>query len=189
MHRGICDTPPWLALSDVALGAFSAATQALFAPYRSDSTLNEAQTEQELIVRVLTQLGWGNDTLAQVNLSGKRREDAPDMLLFPDAAAKAAAIADPKDDRRYRHGLAILEAKRWLRTLDRGDPAEPQDPDAPSSQRLRYLSRVDVVADRRVKWGILTNGGTWRLFWQDARSRAREFFEIDLAGAQAVPGA
>ena len=124
LHRGIRDTPPWLALSDAALGAFSAAMQALFAPYRSDSTLNEAQTEQELIVRVLTELGWGNDTLAQVNLSGKRREDVPDMLLFPDAAAKAAAIAEPKDDRRYRHGLAILEAKRWLRTLDRGDPAE-----------------------------------------------------------------
>ena len=110
MHRGIRDTPRWLALSDVALGAFSAATQALFAPYRSDSTLNEAQTEQELIVRVLTQLGWGNDTLAQVNLSGKRREDVPDMLLFPDAAAKAAAIADPNDDRRYRHSLAIASS-------------------------------------------------------------------------------
>ena len=188
MYRGIRDTPPWLALSDAALHAFADALRALFAPYRSDSTLNEAQTEQLLIERVLVQLGWGDDYLPQVNLSGKRRTDVPDMLLFPDAAAKAAAVAEPKDDRRYRHGLAILEAKRWLRALDRGDPAEPQDPDAPSSQMLRYLSRVDVVADRRVKWGMLSNGGTWRLYWQDARSRAEEFFEIDLAGALAVPG-
>ena len=188
LHRGIRDTPPWLALSDAALAAFSAALHALYAPYRSDTTLNEAQTEHLLIERVLAELGWGDDTLPQVNLSGKRREDVPDMLLFPDAAAKAAAINESKDDRRYHHGLAILEAKRWQRALDRGDPAEPQDPDAPSSQMLRYLSRVDVVADRRIKWGILTNAGLWRLYWQDARSRAEEFFEIDLATALAVPG-
>ena len=98
-----------------------------------------------MIEPVLAELGWGDDTLRQVNLSGKRREDVPDLLLFPDAAAKAAALAEPKDDRRYRHGLAMLEAKRWQRQLDRGDPAEPQDPDAPSSQMLRYLSRVDVM--------------------------------------------
>ena len=188
LHRGIRDTPPWLALSDAALAAFSTALQQLYAPYRSDTTLNEAQTEQLLIQPVLAQLGWGDDTLPQVNLSVKWREDVPDMLLFPDAAAKAAAINEPRDDRRYRHGLAILEAKRWQRALDRGDPTEPQDPDAPSSQMLRYLSRVDVVADRRIKWGILTNAGIWRLYWQDARSRAEEFFEIDLAAALAVPG-
>ena len=188
LHRGIRDTPPWLALSDAALADFSAALHALYAPVSSQSALNEAQTEQLLIHPVLAQLGWGDDTLAQVNLSGKRREDVPDLLLFPHPAAKAAAIAEPKDDRRIRHGLAILEAKRWLKPLDRGNPEEPQDPDAPSSQMLRYLSRVDVVADRRVKWGILSNGAVWRLYWQDARSRAEEFFEIELAAALAVPG-
>ena len=186
--RGIADTPPWVALDGAQLQAFSKALRTLFAAYRSDSTLNEAQTEQLLIEPVLAELGWGGDTLRQVNLSGKRREDVPDLLLFADAAAKAAAIAEPKDDRRYRHGLAILEAKRWQRALDRGDPKEPQDPGAPSSQMLRYLSRVDVVADRRVKWGVLSNGGIWRLYWQDARSRAEEFFEIDLAAALGVPG-
>ena len=188
LHRGIRDTPPWLALADDALDRFTAALRALYLPFSTESALNEAQTEQLLIEPVLAELGWGDDTLPQVNLSGKRREDVPDRLLFADAASKAAALAEPKDDRRYRHGLAILEAKRWQRQLDRGDPAEPQDPDAPSSQMLRYLSRVDVVADRRIKWGILSNGGVWRLYWQDARSRAEEFFEIDLAAALAVPG-
>ena len=28
------------------------------------------------------------------------------------------------------------------------------------------------MSDRAVKWGILTNGAVWRLYWQDARSRA-----------------
>jgi len=63
------------------------------------------------------------------------------VLLFADGRSKAAALGEAKDDRRYRHGLAILEAKRWLRPLDRGDAAEAFDPGAPSSQMLRYLSR------------------------------------------------
>jgi hypothetical protein len=92
------------------------------------------------------------------------------------------------DDRRYRHGLALLEAKRWLRPLDRGASDEPLDPGAPSSQMLRYLSRADVASDRSVKWGVLTNGGVWRLYWQDARSRAEEFLELDLAALLGVPG-
>ncbi|MCY7371920.1 MAG: hypothetical protein LH479_13945 [Polaromonas sp.] len=35
---------------------------------------------------------------------------------------------------------------------------------------------------------MLTNGAVWRLYWQDARSRAEEFFEVDLAAALGVPG-
>ncbi len=62
------------------------------------------------------------------------------------------------------------------------------DPDAPSSQMLRYLSRVDVASDRALKWGVLTNGAVWRLYWQDARSRSEDFFELDLAQALALPG-
>ena len=97
-------------------------------------------------------------------------------------------MAESKDDRRYRHGLALLEAKRWLRPLGRGDSSEPADPGAPSSQMLRYLSRADLASDRAVKWGVLSNGGTWRLYWQDARSRAEEFLELDLAALLGVSG-
>lgn len=188
LHRGIRETPPYETLSDAQFDAFRSALKGIYAPLNTESTINEAQTEQLVIEKVLVELGWGDDYLPQVNLSGKRREDVPDVLLFPDAPAKAAALRETRDDKRYRHGLAILEAKRWLRPLDRGDAAEAQDPGAPSSQMLRYLSRVDVVADRAVKWGVLTNGAVWRLYWQDARSRAEEFFEIDVAAALGVPG-
>ncbi|MCY7315728.1 MAG: Eco57I restriction-modification methylase domain-containing protein [Rubrivivax sp.] len=150
--------------------------------------MNEAQTEQLVIERVLLELGWGGDYLPQVNLSGKRREDVPDILLFADAAAMQRAQDEKHDDRRYRHGLALLEVKRWLRPLDRGTLDEPLDPGAPSSQMLRYLSRADLASDRAVKWGVLTNGGVWRLYWQDARSRAEEFLELDLAGFLDVSG-
>ncbi len=188
LTRAITETPPHQALSDVGFATFKAALQTIFVGVDATSTINEAQTEALVINKVLITLGWGDDFMPQVNLSGKRREDVPDCLLFANSAQKAAALSEPKDDRRYRHGLAILEAKRWLRPLDRGDAAEATDPDAPSSQMLRYLSRADVVSDRAVKWGMLTNGAVWRLYWQDARSRSEEFFEVDLAGALGLSG-
>lgn len=187
LTRGVTETPPYQELGDTDFNAFKGALQGIFAELNSVSTINEAQTEALVINKVLFELGWGEDFMPQVNLSGKRREDVPDVLLFANATDKATALP-LKDDQRYRHGLAILEAKRWLRPLDRSDASEAFDPDAPSSQILRYLSRADVVSDRAVKWGMLTNGAVWRLYWQDARSRAEEFFEVDLSAALGVPG-
>lgn len=188
LHRGVCETPAWQVLGDQALAEMRSHLGTVFARHHAGSTLNEAQTETELITPVLAALGWSERTLPQVNLSGKRREDVPDWLLFPSPEAKDVALQLPRDEQRLRHGIALLEAKRWLRPLDRGDLGEPQDPDAPSSQMLRYLSRADVVSDRAVKWGMLTNGAIWRLYWQDARSRSEEFFEVNLAHALGVAG-
>ena len=53
LHRGIRDTPPWLALTDDALDRFAAALRALYLPFSTHSALNEAQTEQLLIEPVL----------------------------------------------------------------------------------------------------------------------------------------
>ncbi|MCY7371921.1 MAG: hypothetical protein LH479_13950, partial [Polaromonas sp.] len=150
LTRDVIETPAHQALSEAAFADFCSALTRIFSGLNGASTINEAQTEALVINKVLGELGWGDDMLPQVNLSGKRSEDVPDVLLFANAAAKAAALP-LKDDQRYRHGLAILEAKRWLRPLDRGDAPEPTDPDAPSSQMLRYLSRADVVSDRAVK--------------------------------------
>lgn len=189
LTRGVLGTEPSRALDEGgALARFEAALRAVYAGLDATSTINEAQTESVVINKVLIELGWGDDFLPQVNLSGKRREDVPDCLLFADGAKKTLALAETRDDQRYRHGLAILEAKRWLRPLDRGDSTEALDPDAPSSQMLRYLSRADVVSDRAVRWGMLTNGNVWRLYWQDARSRSEDFFEVDVAAALGLSG-
>ncbi len=192
LTRGVCETPPWQSLSSGDAGqafqAFCAGLHNIFAGTHADSTLNEAQTEAQLIDKVLAILGWEGDTLPQVNMSSTGREDVPDLLLFASSAAKSAALAEARDPLRYRHGVAVLEAKRWLRPLDRGDTRFATDPDAPSSQMLRYLSRAELVSDRAIHWGILSNGAVWRLYWQNARSRSEEFFELDLAAALGVPG-
>ena len=186
--RGVQSTPPYQDFSDTTFAVFQTTLRGIFSGLDATSTINEAQTEQLLINKVLAALGWADDTLPQVNANPKGREAVPDCLLFASPQQKALAVAETKDDRRYRHGLAILEAKRWLRPLDRGDGNDAFDPDAPSSQMLRYLSRIEVASDRAIKWGMLTNGAVWRLYWQDARSRAEEFFEIDLAAALGAQG-
>jgi Eco57I restriction-modification methylase len=192
LSRGINDTAPWQAFGDNDLAAFTLRLHTLFATGHNAS-LNEAQTESELIEPLLAELGWGECLMPQVNLSDRGREDVPDYLLFPDPAAKALALSKP-DAQRAAHGIALLEGKRYGRELDRAETTpnaankKARDFGTPSSQMLRYLSRVDVMSDRAVKWGLLTNGAVWRLYWQDARSRAEEFFEIDLAQALQLPG-
>lgn len=146
LTRGVLETPPSQELDASAFTAFEHALRSIYSELDAGSTINEAQTESLVIHKVLVELGWGDDFLPQVNLSGKRREDVPDCLLFAESAKKSAAIAETKDDRRYRHGLAILEAKRWLRPLDRGDASEATDPDAPSSQMLQdILKRMALL--------------------------------------------
>lgn len=143
----------------------------------------------KLSSRFLGLLDWQDLYLRQATTSGARREDVPDLLLFPEANAKQAALKEKRDDRRYRQGIAILESKRWLRALDRGEATDRLDPGTPSNQILRYLSSAEVASDRAVRWGILTNGRHWRLYFQGARSRSEDFLELDLGALLGVKGA
>ena len=84
---GIKETPVWQALSDDALDTFIGSLQAIYAPLQADSQLNEANTETEVIEKVLDLLGWQGLTLKQITTSASRREDVPDYLLFPNDEA------------------------------------------------------------------------------------------------------
>jgi len=53
---------------------------------------------------------------------------------------------------------------------------------------LRYLRRVDDLTTGKLRWGILTNGARWRLYYQGARSVSEHFFEINLATVLDLPG-
>ena len=73
------------------------------------------------------------------------------MLLFADIAYKQKALREKKDDKRYPHGIAILDSKRWLRALDRGDATDPLDHGTTSSQILRYLSSAEIASNRQIR--------------------------------------
>ena len=53
---------------------------------------------------------------------------------------------------------------------------------------LRYLRRIDDLTGGALRWGILTNGSRWRLYWAGARSISEEFLEVDLGRVLALEG-
>lgn len=189
--EGITETRAWRDLKADEVDRFEDTIRRVLEAFPVSGTPNEATTENDLIYPVLDALGWEH-YLAQQTTSGRGRRDVPDLLLFPDGSAKRDAQAEKQEARRYRYGSAVLEAKRWERTLDRGERRGGAAPvlaeGAPSTQMLRYLSRAETVSEGAVRWGILTNGRLWRLYWQGARSRSEEFQELDLAVLAGVAG-
>ena len=171
---------------DIDAAALEASVRDVFARFPITRSPNESQTEDDLIWPVLAHLGW-TASLRQQNLSATGRQDVPDGLLFQDAAAKDRANGFTEEWRRYALGLAVVESKRWRRPLDRQSDRRGEET-APSTQMLRYLRRVDDLTTGALRWGILTNGTRWRLYYQGARSVSEQFFELDLAALLDLPG-
>ena len=140
---------------------------------------NEAATEQDLIRPVLELLGWADYLPQQGSI---RNEDIPDHLLFADAGSKQRATAKRKPRDRYRDALVVEESKRFGLALDIRDENDKTVSGTPHGQILRYLSTAEVESDGGIRWGILTNGGVWRLYDYRSRPRASGYFEADLAG-------
>ena len=176
----------WRNISAADLDTLEYSVRDVFNGFPSGGSPNESQTEDDLIWPVLAQLGW-TASLRQQNLSAHGREDVPDGLLFPDAAAKDRANSFAEEWKRYEFGLAVIESKRWGRPLDRRSGRRGEET-APSTQMLRYLRRVDDLTTGKLRWGILTNGARWRLYYQGARSVSEQFFEMDLAALLDLPG-
>ena len=183
LHESITRLDDW---RDIDAAAFEAAVGGVFARFPMAGSPNESQTEDDLIWPVLAHLGW-TESLRQQNLSAAGRQDVPDGLLFQDAAAKDRANGFTEEWRRYELGLAVVESKRWRRPLDRQSDRRGEET-APSTQMLRYLRRVDDLTTGALRWGILTNGARWRLYYQGARSVSEQFFELDLAALLDLPG-
>lgn len=182
---GIVKSDQWSSLTDVEFAQIRADISQIFERFRKIHAPNEAQTERSLIYPILELLGW-KEIEVQQNLSTRGRKQVPDAILFRDSDARNLAVSEKDQWRRYQHALAILEAKRWGRALDRADKQEPQEEGVPSTQMLQYLSRVDVQTSGRVRLGILSNGRHWRLYFQGALSVSEDYFELDLHDALSV---
>ena len=151
----------------------------IFDDFPTEQAPSEAKTEDDLIWKILVALGWEHSE-RQVNLAPKGRDNIPDGLLFLDEQSKATANTHMEHWKRYQHGVVLIESKRWGRPLDRG-LRKKDESTAPSTQMLRYLRRADDLTSGNLRWGFLTNGAVWRLYYQGARSVSEQFFEIDLA--------
>ena len=141
---------------------------------------NESLTEQDLVRPAFDLLGW-TDYLPQQGAA--RNEDIPDHLLFADSSDKERAGARSAPQDRYGDALLVQESKRFGLPLDNRDQTDKVQSGTPHGQILRYLSTAESVSDGRIRWGILTNGTTWRLYDHRARPRATGYYEVDLAEA------
>ena len=186
LQESIIRLPDWSSFSAENLESLRRNLRQVFDRFPIAQTPNESQTEDDLIWPVLECLGW-RASLRQQNLAPRGRDDVPDGLLFKDDATKAEANAFGEEWKRYGCGLAVVESKRWKRPLDRRSGRRGEET-APSTQMLRYLRRVDDLTTGQLRWGILTNGGKWRLYYQGARSVSEQFFEVDLAAILDLPG-
>ena len=186
LTESIQDVSEWNTLGDADLEKFGESIRGHFDSFPITQTPNESQTEDDLIWPILEALGW-TESLRQQNLSPRGREDVPDGLLFESVETKAKANGFPEEWKRYEFGRAVVESKRWARPLDRRSGRRGEET-APSTQMLRYLRRIDDITGGSLRWGILTNGSKWRLYFSGARSVSEQFFELDIAAILNLPG-
>ena len=179
LTEGIKATPEWRAsvASAQAFHEFKDGVRQRYDALSGSSDLNEAVTEQELIRPVLELLGW-TDYLPQQGAA--RNEDIPDLLLFPDAGSKERAVTRDNAEGRYRDAIVVEESKRFRLPLDVRDAGDGHRSRTAHGQILRYLSTAEIESESRIRWGILTSGGVWRLYDYRARPRAAGYFEADL---------
>jgi hypothetical protein len=129
-------------------------------------TLNEPQTEQQFIRPAMDALGWSYET--QITFRALARDYRPDYALFlsEDQQREARATVSSREEpcgRAYLGKVAALgEAKYWQRPLEdrRADDSRERLQDRGRSPHFQI---IDYLRDSCVRWGILTNGSTWRL--------------------------
>ncbi len=182
---GVRDTAAWKALSDAHVSAIAAELKGWFDTFPKDDKTTEARTEDDLIWKVLPRLAWA-DWVRQQPLSVKGDGNKPDGLMFADLDAKARADKRISFE-KYEEGAYVVESKKWNFPLDRAGKSK-NETEAPSSQMLRYLQRLEDLTKSKLRWGILTNGRIWRLYFKGAKSVAEGFCELDLADILGIEG-
>lgn len=173
LERRLRDDPVWLATANEA-DRVRDQLRALIAEKRPGlSSANEAQTEERWIRPVLRALGWG--FVVQPRSERLGTTQFPDYALFPTAVSANAAAGVADHRHVLKQSVGVLEAKRWGRGLDAvGGAADSMPNRVPSVQIINYLIRAEQP------WGILTNGGEWRLYHRDADFADTVFFAVDL---------
>ena len=128
--EGIERTEQWKHLDDKSVAALKQRLMTIADNFLKIAKPNEAETEKEFIYPVLEALGWTEYQVQQI-LSQKGRKQVPDALLFADTIAKNLAVGEAQQWKRFQHGLAVLEAKRSARALDRADKRDPSEEGVP----------------------------------------------------------
>lgn len=137
--------------------------------------LNEAQTEDAFIRPLLTLLGYEDSYIPQPSTKIGKQTNRPDYALFPDKATKDKAYRKLNDN-DYSQCIGVADAKYWERELDltKSNDRDTFTNQNPSFQIVSYLTATQQ------KWGILTNGRLWRLYYIKSHLPLGNYYQIDL---------
>lgn len=142
-------------------------------PAFTDAT-NESQTEHDFIQPVLDIL-WGEQEpgdcyQVQVSIPNVDAHRQPDYAFFRHAAEREEAQERHGTSEYWDDTACLGDAKRWSASLDKQRGYDEN----PSAQIANYLYRS------KTRWGILTNGRSWRLYEQDKSRTGGVYYEVDL---------
>lgn len=133
---------------------------------------NEAKTERRFIDKVFNKLGFGY--LNQNKIPEAEHRQVPDYFLYTksEEADKAFELSLYK---KYRLAVSIAESKRWDHNLDQPSSGKGKASQGryPHQQIRDYLNESE-----HIKWGILTNGKEWRLYFKEGRSSRQNITNI-----------
>ena len=102
-----------------------------------------------------------------------------DYALFPDQETLARAqslINEGKELEALKTCCGIVEAERWGKVF--GEKPKKSDLSDPIFQIEFYLQNAHRSGGPR--WGILSNGHTWRLYCGDSDPLRHDYLEIEL---------
>lgn len=133
-------------------------------------TFNEEQTEDRLVRPILAALGFQYTARPNVPVAGRRREPDYALFLSDEDRREAERLSGAA---RYASAVALLEAKRFDRPLDRRRASGGLSED-PVAQIIFYISTT------LIPFGILTNGRIWRLYAQQGDLVEGAYYEVDL---------
>ena len=170
----IIEQPQWTDTPNIE-SDYEAIKQRFDAIVPNAENLNEAQTEEQFIRPLLRKLGHVFEV--QPTLQTSQGTRVPDYAFFASADALNAAQPHINTNQFFRTALAVGDAKKWSRNLDRKtqDESDPFNNQNPNYQIDFYLRSADK------DWGILTNGRQWRLHHRQTSYRLDNFYEVDLA--------
>ena len=170
----IVEQPQWAQTPDIE-SDYAAIKQLFDTVAPNAAHFNEAQTEESFIRPLLKQLGHVFEV--QPALHTAQGTKAPDYAFFSSAEVLNAAQPHLRTNQFFNTALAVGDAKKWSLNLDHraqgsSDPFTNQNP---NYQIDFYIRNADK------DWGILTNGGQWRLYHRQTSYRWDSFYEVDLA--------
>jgi hypothetical protein len=168
--------PDWLEADAQAAQALRAIRQ-LYADRHAllRTTVGESALEDQWIRPILDLLG--HTYHVQPSLPSPEGTRAPDYALFPDETAHHAALSRLGTAEFFETALAVADAKRWDRSLDKRltDGAGDAFSNANPSYQIDYYLRITGR-----NWGLLTNGRLWRLYSRESSFRLDSYYEVDL---------